>query len=251
MRYLYSPRSGEYNPNVVPVRLGGTGAKTKPDAAKNLGSVSLQSVGKARGPVPLNAQGKATGTLPDGLPVPGHSIFGPTKLVTGASAQYRITDFDKQISYTVSTDSGSVSMDGDIVVYTAPSQTGNFGFNLGIRFFPVRVIAAAPSKPEILSPTENAAVGNNQVVFSSSAFVMTSPTSTDTHAVSDWELSSETPGAFGNISSRVSEDSSTNKRTWTVTGFKPNIPYSVRVRYKGVSTGYGEWSDYRHFTAGA
>lgn len=236
---------------MVPVRLGGTGSKTKPDAAKNLGSVSLQSVGKARGPVPLNAQGKATGTLPDDLPIPGHSIFGPTKLVAGASAQYRITDFDKQISYTVSTDSGSVSMDGDIVVYTAPSQTGNFGFNLGTRFFPVQVIAAAPSKPEVLSPTENAAVGNNQVVFSSSAFVMTSPTSTDTHAVSDWELSSETPGAFGNISSRVSEDSSTNKRTWTVTGFKPNIPYSVRVRYKGVVTGYGEWSDYRHFTAGA
>lgn len=236
---------------MVPVHLGGTGAKTKPDAAKNLGSVSLQSVGKARGPVPLNAQGKTTSTLPDGLPIPGYSIFGPTRLVVGGSAQYRITDFDKQVSYVVSAGSGSVSMDGDIVVYIAPNQTGNFGFSLGTRFFPVQVVAAAPGKPEILSPTENAEVGNNQVVFASSAFVMTASASTDTHAVSDWELSSEAPGAFGNISSRVSEDSSTNKRTWTVTGFKPNIPYSVRVRYKGVSTGYGEWSDYRHFTAGA
>ena len=70
---------------------------------------------------------------------------------------------------------------------------------------------------------------------------------TDTHASSDWEISTS-PDFNGVVVSSYND--STNLVSWTPTGLARNTTYYIRVRHRGTAYGEGSWSDaYMYTTA--
>ena len=70
---------------------------------------------------------------------------------------------------------------------------------------------------------------------------------TDTHASSDWEISTS-PDFNGVVVSSYND--STNLVSWTPTGLSRNTTYYIRVRHRGTAYGEGSWSDAYMYTTG-
>ena len=81
--------------------------------------------------------------------------------------------------------------------------------------------------------------------YTSSAFSVAN--GTDTHASSDWEISTS-PDFNGVVVSSYND--STNLVSWTPTGLSRNTTYYIRVRHRGTAYGEGSWSDAYMYTTG-
>lgn len=93
----------------------------------------------------------------------------------------------------------------------------------------------APNPPTIMSPTTGATNIGPTLTITSNAF--TSPV-TDSHATSDWEVSTDPSFVTGVIKNY----GSTSKQSWAPTGLLANKTYYVRVRYNGTKHSGGAWS---------
>ncbi len=96
-RDLYSPLKGKYNPNVRPIRHGGTSAKTEQQAAINLGGLPTgQDLPESH--MTLNSEGKLPVAKFGNLQMSGLSVKGPLEVAKGKTYSYTITDYDVAIT---------------------------------------------------------------------------------------------------------------------------------------------------------
>ena len=100
----------------------------------------------------------------------------------------------------------------------------------------------APNAPSVVSPAADAVDVSLALTVTGSAF---DAYVTDTHHSSDWQIA--TDSGFTNIV-RSATDDTLNKTSWAVTGLIDLTVYYVRVRYKGTTWGYSEWSAVSQFT---
>ena len=105
--------------------------------------------------------------------------------------------------------------------------------------------AFAPNAPSITSPLDGTLNLLATVNLASSAF--SSPV-TDTHISSDWQVA--TDAAFATVVVQTLNDS-TNKTTWSATGLLPAKTYYARVRHRGTTYGYSNWSTVIKFSTAA
>ena len=236
MRREQRDPEGYTQSTIKPVSEGGTGTSVLDNFITAL-DVVINDPTDLNGPVIINPDGTIpTDVIPSSIP-PIPSVFGPKSLFVSQSGTFTITNYDSDATYSLSAVAGSVSRNNDIITYTAPSTAGINGFRLDGRLISVDVTATGISTPSIVSPVNNTNNLGSSVTFTGTAFAMISQS--DTHAMSDWELATDS-GFLNVIKSEYS--SVVDKSSWSVSGLTPNTTYYVRVRYKGNSFGYSGWS---------
>lgn len=234
-----------FNPDdyVVAVEQGGTGATTLAQAALNLKLVTNDQIGQPLGPIPLDANGKVSSSLiPDISGTNRVNLQGNFFVVTNDVVSWTITDYDSFKTYALSASSGTISRVGNIVTYSAPATVGAVTIAINGRSFVLNVQSSQPAQPSVTSPTNGASNVFIGTQLTSSAFAYKGVA--DTHASSDWQISSDTN--FGTIVASVTNDA-TNKTTWTPGGLPVNTRLYVRVRHKGASGVYSQWSSISYF----
>lgn len=237
MRKVYQP-SLDDSWGAVPIDNGGSSSKKLPTAIQYLGLLTNSSMGAEHGSADLDANGKVKHiNLPDSIISEVVNVSGPSSLKISQTGIYTITDYDSATTYTIAVTAGVVSRNGDTITYTAAATPGNGGFTLNGKSYIIPVTYYAVVTPNITSPTNGQTGLSGTVSFTSNSFAMEG--GTDTHATSDWQLS--TVSDFATLVSSVT-DSSGNKTTWSATGLNPNTTYYARVRYKATVSGYSAWS---------
>lgn len=243
MRKVYQP-SLDDSWGAVPIDNGGSSSKKLPTAIQYLGLLTNSSMGAAHGSADLDANGKIKHVnLPDSIISEVVNVSGPSSLKINQTGIYTITDFDSAMNYNIAAISGIVTRNGDTITYTADTSPGNGGFTLNGKAYIIPVTYYSVVTPNVTSPTNGQSGLSGTVNFSSNAFAMEG--GTDTHQVSDWQLS--TQANFATLVNSASGDSG-NKTSWTVSNLNPNTSYYVRVRYKGVVSEYSDWSPVINFT---
>ncbi len=243
MRKVYQP-SLDDSWGAVPIDNGGSSSKKLPTAIQYLGLLTNSSMGAEHGSADLDANGKVKHiNLPDSIISEVVNVSGPSSLKINQTGIYTITDFDSAMNYVIAAISGIVTRNGDTITYTADASPGNGGFTLNGKAYIIPVTYYSVVTPNVTSPTNGQSGLSGTVNFSSNAFAMEG--GTDTHLVSDWQLS--TQANFATLVNSTSGDSG-NKTSWTVSNLNPNTSYYVRVRYKGVVSEYSDWSPVINFT---
>jgi len=246
MRKVYQP-SLDDSWGAVPIDNGGSSSKKLPTAIQYLGLLTNSSMGTEHGSADLDANGKVKHiNLPDSIISEVVNVSGPSSLKINQTGIYTITDFDSAMNYVIAAISGIVTRNGDTITYTADASPGNGGFTLNGKAYIIPVTYYSVVTPNVTSPTNGQSGLSGTVNFSSNAFAMEG--GTDTHQVSDWQLS--TQANFATLVNSTSGDSG-NKTSWTVSNLNPNTSYYVRVRYKGVVSEYSDWSPVINFTTSA
>ena len=221
---------------VLPETNGGTGMTTVGDVVSALGAVPQSMIGQPGGLVALNAQGVvASPSVLEGV-INTISIVGVTSLVVNQSATFTINNYDIATTYTLVANGGSVSRNGDTITYTAPSVGGNGGFTINGRVFAISVVMPYVNTPSVTSPVNGTTGLGSSVTITSSAFNVVG--GSDTHYSSDWQVA--TDSGFVNLVQNV-VDSTTNKTSFALMT-NPSTTYYVRVRHKGSTYGYSNWS---------
>lgn len=127
---------------VVSLEKGGTSSTNKQDALNKLNLVPESLISKPRGLIPIDP---VTSKIPesylevnDGLSI---EVDGPFSITVGTTGTYKITNFDSRVLYLVSSITGSVILNGDTVLYTAPTiPASGSGFKINDTFFNVRLV---------------------------------------------------------------------------------------------------------------
>ena len=167
---------------------------------------------------------------------PTPNVSGPSSLAINQVGTYTITNYQAGATYLVSASSGTVSISGSTITYTAPNTTGVFGFRINSTNVAVNVVLPTIQTPSILSPVAGATNLGPSVTFTASAFTMTS--GTDAQSASNWQLAYDS--GFTSIVQQSLNDS-TDLTTWTVNNLATNTTYFARVQYIGQN---GETSQY-------
>ena len=146
--------------HVVQHDKGGTGGTTPVEAVEALGGIHRSKINMPNGVVGLDENGKMpvevfTGTGSDFL---GFSIDGPSKLVYGQVAEYRITDLGLHMVPEITVESGSFEINGETLLLTAPETGTHMRVNIGIRRLAIPLINAGIQNPIIILPVENSEV---------------------------------------------------------------------------------------------
>lgn len=243
-RTLSSPTRGKYNPNVRPIRHGGTSAKTALQAAINLGALTVTPPSTPSGLVTLGSDNLIPPELFVGIQMSGLSVSGPKNLLTNSTEVYTITDYDCQLTYTVEAVAGTVVRNKDVITYTAPAEVGMTGFKLNGKLIALSVNDQMVATPSIINPANNATLSSGRVVLKTSAFSVLQ-SKTDTHLSTDWELASDS--AFTQIVKKTTDDE-VNLITWSPLDLSPGIKYYVRARHRGATYGHSAWSTTVGFT---
>ena len=231
---------------VTSVARGGTGGSTADQAVTNLGGINIDTLDKPNGIAKLDNSGLLpTEILPSQITT-GSTVNGPTSLTVNQVQAYTITNYNSFKIYDVQAISGSVSVSGATITYTAPATEIPGGFTINGRKIDITIIGIKPASPTITFPTFNSTGISTTATAIASAFAMT--TGSDTHLSSDWQIA--TDSAFTNIIAQ-SIDDTVNKTSWT---FSPavadNATLYLRVRYKGTTYGHGAWSSTIIFSTG-
>lgn len=173
-----------------------------------------------------------------------------TAVYPGDTLEFTITNYDSEISYTVATSLGTANLvvTGQTakVQYTAPANPGNEVLQINERQIAFTILPRVVVKPTLVAPTEAAVDVSVTPTLTSSAFTST-PDGYDTHEATDWEIA--TDAGFTSPVWQPSGDA-VNLETITVAdGFLSGATqYYARVRHKGATLGYSEWSDTVTFT---
>lgn len=177
----------------------------------------------------------------------GVSVLGDTSAYVTQVKTYTITNYNSFSIYSVSTSSGSVSIVGDSITFTAPSAAGSVTLTVtrdgSQNVFTITVLAAGVQTPVNQSPTNNAIDQHVVVTLAASAFEWIGLS--DTHLNSDWQVA--TDAAFNTIIASSLADA-VNKTSWAVSGLSVSQTYYWRVRYRGTNNGVSEWSAPFSFT---
>jgi hypothetical protein len=134
---------------------GGTGGKTQKEAVKGLGGIDTADVGAAGGPVPLAGQYIPEANMPTaatGIP----TVSGPPVIDNNDTVSYQITNYDSNLSYTVSTTIGTVSISGDTITYSPGEYVGVGGFTVNGRAILITIGASTVTAPTVTTPTSGA-----------------------------------------------------------------------------------------------
>ena len=218
---------------------GGTGGMTVGSVASKMGWIRNQDVGVNGGIAVLDQSGKLPTSVMEGTVVGGSSVtIGHKNTATGGVPNtYTITNYDSFMTYTVSTNYGSVSISGDTITYTPTNSSGAGGFTVNGEMFNLTVIAQTPSTPAISTPVNGATNIGSTVAVTTGSFQMVS--GSDTHVASDWQIS--TSPLFTTIVYESLNDT-VNKTSWTSGALTTSTQYYIRVRHKGTTYGYSQWS---------
>ena len=222
---------------------GGTGNTSLDFLYNQYKAVFRSKINKALGAISLDGNANIVDSSLTGALAANISVSGPKTININTTHQYKITNHDYMAEYSVTATQGTVTLVGDTITYTAPSTGGDFGFKVNERNVAVKVLAPHVAKPSIISPVNNASGLGGNITLTSSAFVVNN--GIDTHTGSDWDVA--TDSNFNNIV-KTTVNNSSNKESYSVTGLLPNTSYYARVRHKGNSLGYSEWSNTVAFT---
>lgn len=175
------------------------------------------------------------------------TIFGSLSLYITQETTLTITNYDSATSYSVNAVSGSASITGDTITYTAGNTAGTDTLTItagsSSRDITITVNAAGIATPTNTTPT-NGATDQSGPTLALSASAFSHPGLEDTHASSDWELA--TDSGFTTIVDSSYTDTS-NKTSWTA-DVSTNQTYYWRVKYRGASGRESAWSTATSFT---
>lgn len=222
---------------------GGTGNSSLDFLYERYKAIFRSKIDKATGAISLDGNAKITNSSLVNALASNISVSGPKTININTTHQYKVTNHDYMTEYSVTATEGTVSLVGDTITYTAPSIGGDFGFKVNERNVAVKVLAPHVAKPSIISPVNNASGLGGSITLTSSAFVVNN--GIDTHTGSDWDIA--TDSNFNNIV-KTTVNNSSSKESYSASGLLPNTSYYARVRHKGNSLGYSEWSNTIAFT---
>ena len=218
---------------------GGTGARRASKAVENLNGVSIDLLNK---PLGVAGQDKFGYVPVDVFPLTvltSPTITGPTSLLPNIVGTYTITNFDSFTTYDVKAVSGTVSISGKTITYTAPDSVVDAGFVINKHLVVVTIISPTGTvkTPSILTPINNTTGLGTVINFTTTSFQILN--GTDTHLYSDWQIA--TDNAFATIVAQATA-STTDKIAWSVNSLMLNRTYFVRVRHRALSIGNSAWS---------
>ncbi len=233
---------------VLPVQKGGTGSTSPSGIRSNLGIIPANAKNAPNGIAGLDSQGKIPMSLiPAGVGTGGSTatIDGPTTVTVGSTVSYTIVGYSSFETYTVVASAGTTTRSGATITYTAPAtaQTVTLTVNGKAATVDVVPVTAYVDTPAVTSPTTGATDLGPDVVITGSAFATTG--GSDTHEGTDWQIATDT--SFSNVVADAT-NSTTDKTSYTATGLAPSSTYYVRLRYKGTTTGYSNWSTTTSFS---
>ena len=231
-----TPPVGKIN-KIVPISEGGTDGASVAEALVNLGAIDASNINQPGGPLGLDNQGKLTIDTSAISLSAGPAVNGPLSVTVGSVTNYQITNFHAATIYSVTAIGGSVVQNGETIIYTAPGNPGGSGFVVNGKTYAIDVTMQSPNTPAITSPINGATNIGSVVAVTSSAFSITA--GSDTHAASDWQIS--TSPTFATILYQNLNDT-VNKTNWTSGALTASTQYYIRVRHKGTTYGYSQWS---------
>ena len=244
MPTLFAPTApvGKIN-KIVPISEGGTGGASVAEALVNLGAIDASKVNQPGGPMGLDANGKLTIDTSAISLSSGPAVNGPLSVEVGSVTNYQITNFHAATIYSVTAIGGSVVQNSETIIYTAPGSPGSSGFVVNGKSYAIDITQRSPQTPSITSPVTGATNISSRVTVTSSTFTLSS--GSDTHAASDWQIS--TSPTFATILYQSLNDT-VNKTSWTSGALSVSTQYYIRVRHKGTTYGYSGWSATRQVT---
>ena len=169
------------------------------------------------------------------------TVSGTLTIYVTQQTTLTITNYDSATNYSVSAVSGTASITGDTITYTAGNTAGTDTLTItagaSSRDISITVNAAGVATPTNSSPANGATDQDGpSLTLTASAFAWVGLS--DTHASSDWQLS--TVSDFSTTVTHSDADT-TNKTSWTVT-VSTSQTYYWRVRYRGASGRVSDWS---------
>lgn len=227
------------------VTQGGTGATSANTALLNLGAVSKDLIDQALGPISLGPNGLPDASIFTGISVIDTAIDGERFIGIRETKEYFITTFDAFTDYVVEAVDGEVEIEGHVIRYTAPYHPGSSGFLINGRLVSIAVTGVVVSSPDVTSPIEGA---NNRPL---SLSVLSSPFSStgeaDSHASTDWEVSTDI--SFSRLFTSSYNDAF-HLTFWEIMALKELTTHYVRCRYRSQSGSVSAWSTPRSFKTG-
>ena len=244
-RLTKTPSIGDKYVGLVELGQGGHGTTTAEDGLSALGGIDKSMVGVANGPIPLRADGTIDPKYIEGLSLTEAAVDGDPTIETNETKPYFLTTYDSYTDYVIKPIVGSVSVDKNLILYTADKYPGIGGFTINERKIFVYIQGTAIDVPTFTSPVADTVDESTVIAIKTSAFSVTG--GVDTHASTDWEVA--TDEGFASVIAS-SYDDGENLTTWCpapLTGFKK---YYIRARHNGVVLGVGRWSTPISITTG-
>jgi hypothetical protein len=223
---------------VVPIVLGGTNAETIEEAINNLHLIPNSSIDVPGGIAETDNNNLVkVENIPPSLKQNKPAIYGKLLLGTGEVFDYILTDFNSFKTYSISVINGhgSISRLDDFLTYTAPMSIGGYSFVVNNYIYDITVFLSYIQKPVVSTLTNINSVNSTLVVTGT---IFTYIGRQDEHQLSEIQVTNEATVAPINNS----------KTDWIITALYPSTTYTVRIRYKGLSIGFSEWSDLLTFT---
>ena len=169
------------------------------------------------------------------------SLSGPTSVYINQTLTYLVTNYNVFSTYSVSVSAGSVSIIGNTITIIAPSSAQTVTLTVTTDNVPTTfalvVLGAGVATPTITSPANGATGEFDGLTLTSSAFAWLGVS--DTHASSDWQLSTDA-GFITVVQSSLA--STSNKTSWSVSGLSVSTTYYARVKHTGAANGSSTYS---------
>lgn len=250
MRRLYHNRMSETE-GARQIDQGGIGATTLTQGAKNLGLVTRDMANQPYGVLLLNSVGAFDrSVLPGSVSDPSNpSLYGGVSVIVNQVLTLKITNYDSFTTYTVNAVGGTAVVKGEDVVFTAGSVAMAGSITLNGESYAITVVSvpeAVVATPSITSPVNGTTSVSATVNVTSSTFSISN--SSDTHASSDWEIS--TDSGFATTFAQSLNDT-TNKTSWSVSGLASLTKYYLRTRQRSSGGKVSPWSPISNFTTKA
>lgn len=169
------------------------------------------------------------------------ALDGPLSLYVGQSTSWQITDHDVFSEYLIQASAGAVSIDGDVIDYTAPASAGDVTLTITVngvvRAISIEVLPASIAPPTLTAPEDGATSITETPTLATSAFTVFG--GSDTHIASRyriWSANEQTliydSGAVADLTAHV-----------VPAGYLQDgeTSYLVEVAHQGQSLG---WSGY-------
>ena len=246
-RLIKSPNSGSTIVNAVTPAQGGHGEVTAPDALEAMDLVPRDSIGKFGRPIPLDGDGYIDQRYLQDLYATMETVSGDLTIEVNQTKEYFLTGYDAFSVYDVRAVTGMVSVDRNVITYTAPGEPGQGGFTINSRMVAVTVTEVNAvegiAPPVMLTPVRGTAGLTGPVSVTSSAFVTDNA---ETHVSTSWQCA-EDPG-FTVIVASVNQ-STTHKTSWSIGTVMLGKHHFIRARYHGSGGGVSPWSEETHFTS--
>ena len=246
-RLIKSPNSGSTIVNAVTPAQGGHGEVTAPDALEAMDLVPRDSIGKFGRPIPLDGDGYIDQRYLQDLYATMETVSGDLTIEVNQTKEYFLTGYDAFSVYDVRAVTGMVSVDRNVITYTAPGEPGQGGFTINGRMVAVTVTEVNAvegiAPPVMLTPVRGTAGLTGPVSVTSSAFVTDNA---ETHVSTSWQCA-EDPG-FTVIVASVNQ-STTHKTSWSIGTVMLGKHHFIRARYHGSGGGVSPWSEETHFTS--